>query len=141
MLLRPGDEFRFRCHKNIACFNKCCENFSILLAPYDLLRMQWRFGMTAREFIDAYTVDFALGRHSMRGLKPQTRNDSTACIHLAPHGCGVYCDRPAACRYFKTGAAKTRIERLRQHKARFAADKARELADTQDSPYELLGDQ
>lgn len=79
--------------------------------------------------------------HSMRGLKPQTRDGSAACIRLTPDGCGVHCDRPAACRYFKADAAKTRIERLRQHKARFAADKARELADKQDSLYELLGDQ
>jgi len=27
------DKFQFRCHKGIACFNKCCENIDILLTP------------------------------------------------------------------------------------------------------------
>ncbi len=38
----PEDSFQFNCHKGIACFNKCCENIDIMLAPYDVLRLKKR---------------------------------------------------------------------------------------------------
>ena len=106
--LGPGEQFRFRCHKGIACFNKCCENIDIMLTPYDLLRLKKRLGLTAREFIDEYTVDFAMDGHGMPGLKLRTKPDSSACINLTPEGCGVYSDRPAACRYYALGLVSIR---------------------------------
>jgi Fe-S-cluster containining protein len=102
------DKFRFRCHKGIACFNKCCENIDIMLTPYDIVRLKRRFGMTAREFIDACTVDFALDGHGMPGLKLKTQDGSNVCINLTPDGCGVYGDRPAACRYYALGLVSLR---------------------------------
>jgi Fe-S-cluster containining protein len=106
--LGPDDTFRFRCHKGIACFNKCCENIDILLTPYDILRLKRRMGLRSREFIDRYTTDFAMDGHGMPGLKLKTQNGSTACINLAPDGCGVYSDRPAACRYYALGTVSMR---------------------------------
>jgi len=106
--LSLDDKFQFRCHKGIACFNKCCENIDIMLTPYDILRLKTRFGITAREFIDQYTVDFAMDGHGMPGLKLRTREDSAACINLTPEGCGVYSDRPAACRYYALGLVSMR---------------------------------
>jgi Fe-S-cluster containining protein len=102
------DTFRFRCHKGIACFNKCCENIDILLTPYDIVRLKRRLGLTSREFIDAYTVDCQMDGHGMPGLKLKTRDGSTACMHLTPEGCGVYSDRPAACRYYALGMVSMR---------------------------------
>ena len=102
------DKFQFRCRKGIACFNKCCENIDILLTPYDVLRLKNRFGITSREFIDAYTFDFAMDGHGMPGLKLRTREDSAACVNLTPEGCGVYADRPAACRYYALGLVSMR---------------------------------
>jgi Fe-S-cluster containining protein len=106
--LGPDDNFQFRCHKGIACFNKCCENIDILLTPYDVLRLKRRMALTSREFIDRYTVDFAMDGHGMPGLKLKTQNGSAACINLTPDGCGVYSDRPAACRYYALGAVSMR---------------------------------
>lgn len=102
------DKFQFRCHQGIACFNKCCENIDILLTPYDILRLKKRFGLTAREFIDQYTVDSAMDGQGLPGLKLRTRPDSLACINLTPEGCGVYTDRPAACRYYALGMVSMR---------------------------------
>jgi Fe-S-cluster containining protein len=106
--LALDDTFQFRCHKGIACFNRCCENIDILLTPYDILRMKARLGLTAREFIDACTVDFPMDAHGMPGLKLRTKDGTTACIHLTPEGCGVYPDRPAACRYYALGLISMR---------------------------------
>jgi len=102
------DKFQFRCHKGIACFNKCCENIDIMLTPYDIVRLKNRFGITSREFIDTYTVDFAMDGHGMPGLKLKTRDGSTACVNLTPEGCGVYPERPAACRYYALGLVSMR---------------------------------
>ena len=106
--LRLDDKFRFRCHKGIACFNKCCENIDIMLTPYDIVRLKHRFGITSREFIDRYTVDFQMDGHGTPGLKLRTKENSTACINLTPEGCGVYEDRPAACRYYALGLVSMR---------------------------------
>ncbi len=102
------DEFQFRCHRGIACFNKCCENIDIMLTPYDIVRLKSHFGMSSREFIDAYTTDFALDAHGMPGLKLKTQEGSTACVNLTASGCGVYADRPAACRYYALGLVSMR---------------------------------
>ena len=106
--LTLDDKFQFRCHKGIACFNKCCENIDIMLTPYDIVRLKHRFGITSREFIDAYTVDFQMDGHGMPGLKLKTNEGSTACINLTPEGCRVYADRPAACRYYALGLVSMR---------------------------------
>lgn len=97
------DTFRFRCHRGIACFNKCCENIDILLTPYDVLRLKNRLGLTSREFIERYTVDCTLDAHGMPGLKLKTQEANTACQFLTAEGCSVYADRPAACRYYALG--------------------------------------
>ena len=101
--LQADDRFRFRCHRGIACFNKCCENTDILLTPYDLLRLKNRLDVSSREFIDRYTGDSELDSHGMPGLKLAHQDRSTACVFLTPEGCGVYSDRPAACRYYALG--------------------------------------
>jgi uncharacterized protein len=114
------DKIRFHCHKGIACFNKCCENIDIMLTPYDIVRLKKRFGMTAREFIDRYTVDFQMDGHGMPGLKLRTQEGSTACVNLTAEGCGVYTDRPAACRYYALGmVAMRRKEAAREEDSYF----------------------
>ncbi len=102
------DTFQFRCHKGIACFNKCCENIDIMLTPFDLLRLKQRFGLTSGEFIDKYTRDYQMDAHGMPGLKLRTKEDSTACVFLTSEGCGVYPDRPSACRYYALGQLSMR---------------------------------
>lgn len=102
------DAFQFRCHKGIPCFNKCCQNADIMLAPYDVLRLKNRLNLTARAFIDSATTDFAMDAHGMPGLKLATQENSDACVFLTPEGCGVYEDRPSACRYYALGLLSMR---------------------------------
>lgn len=106
--LSLDDKFQFRCHRGIACFNKCCENIDILLTPYDIVRLKNHFGISSREFIDGYTYDFSMDGHGMPGLKLRTKENSAACINLTPAGCSVYADRPSACRYYALGLASMR---------------------------------
>jgi Fe-S-cluster containining protein len=97
------DPFRFRCHKGIACFNRCCENIDILLTPYDIVRLKNRLDIASRDFIDRYTRDCELDAHGMPGLKLAAKPGSQACAFLTPEGCSVYEDRPSACRYYALG--------------------------------------
>jgi Fe-S-cluster containining protein len=102
------DTFQFRCRKGIPCFNTCCHNADIMLAPYDIVRLKNRLDVTARAFIDSATTDYAMDAHGMPGLKLATRNDTGACVFLTPEGCGVYEDRPSACRYYALGLLSMR---------------------------------
>ena len=35
-------KFKFKCHKGIECFTKCCRGIDIMLTPYDILTMRKR---------------------------------------------------------------------------------------------------
>lgn len=102
------DTIQFRCHKGIACFNQCCQNIDITLTPYDILRLKNHLGLSSEEFIAKYTVPFDLDAHGMPGLKLKTRDDSPACQFVTEEGCGVYQDRPTACRYYAMGLMSMR---------------------------------
>lgn len=101
-------EFQFHCHKDIACFNACCRNIDITLTPYDILRLKRRLKLSSGEFVATYTMPFAMDHHHMPGLKMATKADTTACIFLEAGGCGVYEDRPVACRYYALGSMGVR---------------------------------
>ena len=103
------DQFQFHCHKDIACFNKCCQSIDISLTPYDILRLKNHLGLTSQEFLHLHTVPFEMDGHGVPGIKMKTKDDaSTACQFLKPEGCGVYGDRPSACRYYALGMVSMR---------------------------------
>lgn len=102
------DKFQFRCYPGIACFNECCRNIDILLTPYDVLRLARRLGLTTREFLSRHATMFDMDAHGMPGLKMKTKPETRECQFLTEKGCGVYEDRPAACRYYALGATTMR---------------------------------
>jgi Fe-S-cluster containining protein len=102
------DTIQFRCRKGIACFNKCCENINIMLTPYDILRLKNRLGITSAEFLEKHATVFEMDAHGLPGIRMKTKPGSAACQFLTPEGCGVYDDRPAACRYYALGATTMR---------------------------------
>jgi Fe-S-cluster containining protein len=102
------DRYQFSCHRGIACFNKCCQSIDIQLTPYDILRLKTRLKMSSRDFLFRYTVPFEMDGHGVPGLKLRTREESTHCEFLTESGCGVYEDRPTACRYYALGLMSMR---------------------------------
>lgn len=106
--LGPDSAFRFRCHKDIACFNACCRDIDLQLTPYDILRLKNRLGLSSGEFVARYTVPFEMDAHGMPGLKMATKPGTAECAHLTAEGCAVYEDRPAACRYYALGSMGVR---------------------------------
>ncbi|HEX8949168.1 MAG TPA: YkgJ family cysteine cluster protein [Dissulfurispiraceae bacterium] len=104
--LSLNHRFKFNCHKGIACFTKCCSNITIMLTPYDILRMRKRLGISSGEFLNDYTyieIDEKTS-HPFVFLK-MGEDAEKKCRFVTPEGCTVYTDRPGNCRYYPVGQA------------------------------------
>jgi Fe-S-cluster containining protein len=99
-LLDGKATIRFRCHRNVACWNACCSNIDISLTPYDILRLARRLGLSTTEFLEDYTVPYEMEKDGLAGVKLRPVEDGTACRFMETEGCRVYSDRPTACRYY-----------------------------------------
>ena len=99
-LLSDGTRIKFRCYKGISCFNACCRRADVTLAPYDVLRLKKRFGMTSEAFLKEYAVPFQMDQDGVPGLKMRTDEEGTCAMLDGEKGCGVYDDRPTVCRYY-----------------------------------------
>ena len=97
-------KFKFKCHKDISCFNICCRHTDMLLTPYDILRMKNRLGITSGEFLKKYTYTHIdeKSSHPYAVLKMMD-DEEGKCLFVAPEGCSIYEDRPANCRYYPVG--------------------------------------
>jgi Fe-S-cluster containining protein len=99
--------FKFRCHKGVSCFTRCCSNIDIMLTPYDVLRMKNRLGVSSEEFLDKYTamrVD-EKSSHPYAYLKMDDTEERRCPFLVVPDGCTIYTDRPVSCRYYPVGQA------------------------------------
>ncbi len=99
---------QFRCHKDIECFNACCKNIDIALTPYDILRMKNHLNMTSSEFLVKYTIPFEFAKDGMPGVKMLPVEGTQQCQFMNEEGCGIYEDRPTACRYYPVGLLSLR---------------------------------
>jgi Fe-S-cluster containining protein len=93
--------FTFHCHAGLSCFNRCCRTPTIILSPYDILRLKQALEITSGEFLPRYTLRQS---EPASGLPlvflDAFRSAESACPFLGPQGCTVYPHRPAACRLF-----------------------------------------
>ena len=99
-LLEETSRIRFRCYKGISCFNACCRKADVTLAPYDIIRLKQRLGLSSTDFLAKHTVPYQTDADGLMGVKLKT-SDEGACLMLdGDNGCGVYADRPTVCRYY-----------------------------------------
>ena len=91
---------QFQCHKGIACWNACCSNIDISLTPYDILRLKQHLGISSSDFLLQYTLPYEMDQNGIAGVKLRPVENGAACQFMKPEGCGVYQDRPTACRYY-----------------------------------------
>jgi uncharacterized protein len=94
-------KFTFHCHDGLACFNRCCRTPTIILSPYDILRLRECLGITSGEFLQRYTrrESEEMSNLPLVFLDP-FRPTGDGCPFLGDRGCRVYRQRPAACRLF-----------------------------------------
>jgi Fe-S-cluster containining protein len=99
MEVSPESSFCFHCHAGLSCFNRCCREATIILSPYDILRLSRRLSLTTGEFLRRHTRRETEATSNLPlVLVKQAR--SGGCPFLGEAGCTVYEDRPAACRLF-----------------------------------------
>jgi Fe-S-cluster containining protein len=94
--------FNFKCGPGVGCYTRCCGDVTIVLTPYDILRLKNRLGISSEDFIDRYTL-------------PLTKPDSGLPVFVlkmgdgpgkrcpfvsTDEGCSVYSERPWACRMY-----------------------------------------
>jgi len=97
-------KIKFRCHPGVSCFTECCGNITIILTPYDILRLRQRLDMAAHDFLNQYTLPTYLEKTDMPGVHIKLGEDGR-CPFVTEAGCTVYTDRPSACRYYPVGMA------------------------------------
>lgn len=103
------DRFCFECHPGVPCFNQCCADINIFLTPYDVLRLKNALGMSSAEFLEKHTLlPFTRKQTLPTPLLRMEDNEAKTCPFVTPEGCGVYRDRPWACRMYPLGLASPR---------------------------------
>ena len=116
----PGSSFRFACHKDLACFTKCCARLQLILTPYDIVRLKTRLKIDSDQFLDQYT-DIKMDSHPrfpmVRLLMSQDKDKK--CPFVTSDGCTVYEGRPGACRIYPLGRAALKIEKQFETKETF----------------------
>ncbi len=100
------DRFTFQCGRHLDCFTKCCQGVSILLTPYDVLKLKRALGIGSSEFLDRYTFVMQSKEKKIPAVFLRMNDDSQTCPFVSDKGCGVYAHRPWACRMYPLGMAE-----------------------------------
>jgi uncharacterized protein len=105
--LPKGHSFRFRCHPGISCFNACCGDLSLMLTPYDVMRLRRALNLPSSEFILAHADQMAAPDTGLPMLRLRMTDGvpGRPCPFVRPSGCSVYPNRPGACRTYPLGRA------------------------------------
>lgn len=105
--LAPGEHFRFACNPQVPCFNACCSDLTLMLTPYDVLRLRARLDLSSRDFIarHALTAQAPDTGFPMLRLRMQDDIPGAPCPFVTRQGCSVYPGRPGACRTYPLGRA------------------------------------
>ncbi len=100
------DKFKFKCHKDVKCFTKCCRGIKITLTPYDIIRLKNRLGLSSEEFLTIYTDPQLFEKTDLPVVTLKLLDDEqNSCPFVREDGCIVYEDRPTTCRYYPLGVA------------------------------------
>ncbi len=117
--LKDGETFVFACNERVPCFNRCCSELTMPLAPYDVLRLRRNLGLPGDRFIkEMTTVQVYPDTGFPLPLLKMLDGPDEPCPFVSPGGCLVYEDRSAACRTYplgrgtKPGPAGTVTERF-----------------------------
>lgn len=114
------NNFKFRCHKDIECFNECCAALKLVLTPYDILRLKSRLEISSEEFLAEYS-DTTLDRDSLfpKMTLKMNEDEKQKCPFVSAEGCSIYEDRPGACRVYPLGRASMKLEKEKNAREKF----------------------
>ena len=96
----PEQAFQFNCAPGVPCFTRCCRDVTIVLTPYDVLRMKNALEIPAGEFIDKYTIVIQKEKRLIPMVVIKMDEETKKCPFVSENGCAIYEDRPWPCRMF-----------------------------------------
>ncbi len=106
--MTPDDRFTFQCRRDLPCFTHCCQDVSIVLTPYDVLRLKRALGIDSSEFLRRYTISPFTKDQKFPVVLLKMDEATKTCAFVGPAGCSVYGSRPWACRMYPLGVAEPR---------------------------------
>ncbi|MBW2096105.1 MAG: YkgJ family cysteine cluster protein [Deltaproteobacteria bacterium] len=96
-----GDHvFQFSCSPGLSCFTQCCQDVTIVLTPYDVVRMKNALEITADEFLDKYALILSKEKKLIPLVLLKMDEQDKKCPFVTKDGCSIYEDRPWPCRMF-----------------------------------------
>jgi Fe-S-cluster containining protein len=102
--LKADQSFLFACNERVPCFNRCCSELTMPLAPYDVLRLRRNLGIDSDRFIKQFiTVQLYPDTGFPLPLLKMLDGPDALCPFVTPAGCSVYEDRSSACRTYPLG--------------------------------------
>lgn len=92
--------FQFKCSPGVPCFTQCCQDVTIVLTPYDLVRLKNALGISSDAFLDQYTMVIPKENRLIPLVVLKMNEGDKKCPFVTSEGCTVYNDRPWPCRMF-----------------------------------------
>lgn len=117
--LGPEDRLQFRCDAGLDCFTHCCRDVSIVLTPYDIIRLKRALGVDSSGFLEKYTISPFTAEQKFPIVLLRMQGEERRCPFVSEKGCGVYAGRPWACRMYPLGVAAPRNPNPDEHAFHF----------------------
>lgn len=96
----PEHEFQFDCSPGVSCFTQCCQDITIVLTPYDVLRLKRALGLSSDAFLDRYTLVMPKQKRLIPLVILKMNEGDKKCPFVTEEGCTVYEARPWPCRMY-----------------------------------------
>jgi Fe-S-cluster containining protein len=108
-VLKPEDVIRFNCNAKLDCYTRCCRDITILLTPYDVLRMKNAIRISSGDFLARYTATL-IGDTGLPFVVLKMLDDNKqSCPFVKHSGCTIYPHRPWACRIYPLQPESTQL--------------------------------
>ena len=104
--LSLNDTLEFHCGKGVDCFTNCCRDVSIVLTPYDVLRMKKALHLDSTDFLEKYTILGCTKDQKLPVVLLKMNPEDKRCPFVTDEGCTIYAHRPWACRMYPLGLAE-----------------------------------
>ena len=100
-LMTWDDTFRFRCHRAIDCYNRCCKDITIFLNFLDVAALRKHLGISSTDFLARYTVRLVAQASGIPAVVlKMSEDEEKKCPFVTEEGCSVYEARPYSCRLY-----------------------------------------
>lgn len=115
----PSDSFAFCCGADLDCFTHCCRDVSIVLTPYDVLRLKKALGVDSSEFLERHTLSLFTPPKGLPVVMLKMDEEAKSCPFVTERGCILYAHRPWACRMYPLGVAEPKTPTPADHRFHF----------------------